>query len=747
MAAPEARLAADEWDVDAWGALVTAAGATAFSAAQPVYERVVAKFPPAGRFWRVFAEHAARDSPADPAPALAIFERAVAAAPTSIELWRSYVAFCLGLAVRAPGSKLETDAFAVYERAVAVAGLDVVAHPMWSDYIDFLKRHATLSDSQRRDALRRVYQRAVRVPMQNLESFWREYTTFEQNNNSNKELARGLIAEHQPKNIDARTEFRARRARREGLAVTALPVPPRGRAKESSQAQQWRRFIDHERSNPFSLPREDLHGRVVHAFESALSPLYRYPDIWIEYIAYVYNTVQDTPESAAASGGAPGTTSSKSAAVANASAAASAATSALEPVVERAIQALPACVALHTHISWVWIRVGEPQKAVAVLDALCKRNPSPLAYVHLMRTTRKIDGRDVARKVFGRARKDPKGADPAVYVAAALMEFSINKDSKVARNVFEFGLKNYAKSAVMAKEFVEWLWGCGDLEYMRVVFEKVMPDVEGPPQTVRALWERWIELEEVLGDAASVDRVEAMWRESGVGKAGGIVGDVVRRCRFLSFEGMREEELAVVDGLGPAGVQGVLPGQIAMPGVKRDPRTGRRVGAVGGGGGATNGGGGRGGAQTGNVSLKDKQDGASHRNNSSSSGSNVVASPFQTAANLLRRMSASMPPINGPPPDPDLLFRIIMETPDAFSATPAGSGGTGGPGPGANASGSGSLGTRQRDETQTVGKKRKGDELVAPTGPLASAGGGLGAAPPPQDVFRTRQAAKQSRMR
>jgi len=83
--------------------------------------------------------------------------------------------------------------------------------------------------------------------MQNLDSFWREYSTFEQINNTKKDLARDLIAENQPKNGDSCAEFRARRTRREGLTLSALPVPPHGRGKESSQAQQWRHFIAPER--------------------------------------------------------------------------------------------------------------------------------------------------------------------------------------------------------------------------------------------------------------------------------------------------------------------------------------------------------------------------------------------------------------------------------------------------------------------------------------------------------------------
>lgn len=541
--------------------------------------------------------------------------------------------------------------------------------------------------------------------MQNLDSFWREYGTFEQTSNTNKELARGLIAESQPKNIDARAEFRARRSRREGLTLTALPVPPRGRAKESSQAQQWRRFIAHERTNPFSLNEAELKGRIIHAFESALGPMYRYPDFWIEYLSYVYGSYvkdgQSVPSksgSKEAGGGAKDDSPVKKAGVA------------LEPLLERAINSLPGCVALHTHVNWLYVRLGSASKGVAALDNLSKRYPSPLSYIHLMRATRKADGRDSARKVFGRARKDPKGNDPAVYVAAALMEFRVNKDSKVARNVFEFGLKNNAKCAVMALEYVNWLWGLGDLEYARVVLKKVMPDVSGSSEKVCGLWERWLELEEIIGDTASVDQVEAMWKEKDPSRANKVVQDVLRRARFLSFEGLNENDISSIDGVrASAGEKGSGgPGPVTG---KRDPRTGKRVVSSAGG---KDGGGG--------IATGSRRDAASH------------GSVLRTATELLQQMAAGLPHITAPPPSPEVLFRMLLDMPESFSDTRAG------------ANTAAVAGPRKAKQEQLVGKKRKGEEALVTQAMSAGHGPGNVVAPT-QDVFRARQAAKQSRMR
>lgn len=157
----ERRVVADKWDIDGWQMLASEAENVPFATAKTVYERLVSQFPPIGKFWKSYAEHLIRENPDDQEGAKTIYDRAVMAAPTSIELWRSYIGFTSSLAIKVPGSKLETDSIAVCERAIAAAGLDLNANPLWSHYIDFLKRHATLTDNHRRDALRRVYQRAV----------------------------------------------------------------------------------------------------------------------------------------------------------------------------------------------------------------------------------------------------------------------------------------------------------------------------------------------------------------------------------------------------------------------------------------------------------------------------------------------------------------------------------------------------------------------------------------------------------
>lgn len=69
-----------------------------------------------------------------------------------------------------------------YEFALNHIGHDKDAGEVWKDYIDFLKSteaHTTWDAQQRMDALRSAYHRAVVIPVENVETLWRELDVFE----------------------------------------------------------------------------------------------------------------------------------------------------------------------------------------------------------------------------------------------------------------------------------------------------------------------------------------------------------------------------------------------------------------------------------------------------------------------------------------------------------------------------------------------------------------------------------------
>lgn len=101
---------------------------------------------------------------------------------SSVELWKLYLKFLTDSFHGDPSAR--QDIINAFEMALSLVGYDITSTPIWQgmyaffifsllpDYIKFLKSYHVsnkVEDSQRMEAVRRLYQRAVVNPMNNLE--------------------------------------------------------------------------------------------------------------------------------------------------------------------------------------------------------------------------------------------------------------------------------------------------------------------------------------------------------------------------------------------------------------------------------------------------------------------------------------------------------------------------------------------------------------------------------------------------
>ena len=137
----------------------------------------------------------------------ALFARCLRPSP-SVSLWKFYLDYIRRVNPVDPslGDRAK-DARGVisksFEFALAHVGMDRLAGEMWLEYIGFLKEgsvspppsfarstsplltrddsqnRGTWEDQQRMDTLRTAYQRAVQIPLNNVEQIWQEYNQFE----------------------------------------------------------------------------------------------------------------------------------------------------------------------------------------------------------------------------------------------------------------------------------------------------------------------------------------------------------------------------------------------------------------------------------------------------------------------------------------------------------------------------------------------------------------------------------------
>ncbi|KAK4531038.1 hypothetical protein CCYA_CCYA06G1895 [Cyanidiococcus yangmingshanensis] len=279
----ERSLAADAWNGDSWVALVDEAHRRPLAEARAVYERALHSFPTSTRFWKLYLEHLIREEMFGDAE-----KRFAYALPRcySVELCQLYLQYLRAIK-KVPISVL-IDA---YEYVTGLLPYEMAAASLWNDYITLLKtvpiRNAH-DEAQRNRLLRSVFQRAVTLPLHNLDAIWRQFEQFEMSS-SRGGSANASVAT-QPFHaayIRARTEARARRTRRERLQIQMLAVPPRRGKAIMEQAKLWAKYLRGEEANLQDLGASEIDSRLRFAHEQRLVCMYRMPDAWLEYAMYL----------------------------------------------------------------------------------------------------------------------------------------------------------------------------------------------------------------------------------------------------------------------------------------------------------------------------------------------------------------------------------------------------------------------------------------------------------------------------
>lgn len=142
------------------------------------------------------------------------------------------------------------------------------------------------------DALRKVYHRAVQIPLDNLEALWSDFESFE--TGLNKITAKKFLQDLNPAYVQARTVLRKLtqhlgplfppppRASSDRPAIY-LPPLPTFNAAERALVGAWKNYIKWEESNPLEIEDKDkptLVTRIQGVYRKAVIRMRFYPEIW-----------------------------------------------------------------------------------------------------------------------------------------------------------------------------------------------------------------------------------------------------------------------------------------------------------------------------------------------------------------------------------------------------------------------------------------------------------------------------------
>ena len=598
------RLAQNRQDLDAWETIVTDAQTRGVPEGRSLFEEVLAAHPTASRVWRAYAEaEIAGDTGGnrDDEAVKAIFSRCLLSCPSAL-LWRSYTRYMEK--TNDAGTEEGVQAIkAAFEYTVDTVGEDLESGPLWLDYVVFLKTadptHACpdakpeQAESARMQEVRRAYQRAVSVPTNSIDALYREYDAFE--HGVSAALAKPLLAEVKPGVDVARAALKERKRLHDQCIVGGLAGPPGTSKDEKSpdgQARAWRAMINWERSNPQKLTPDAEAGETAHpqlvtrvalAYDQALMSLWNFPDIWLEFAAW--HEGNDHEEAKA--------------------------------VLQRAREALPGCPLVHFAAADLVEARGDATAASAVYESVLDEyevkcaadaeaanvdgaddfkfdhppmdDATLLVSIEYMRCARRMRGRDEARKSFMRVRKAP-GKRWEAFAAAALLEWRYDKNDKVARNVFELGLKAFISQPQYVARYAEFLVGCNDVGNARVLFERATAaageataaaaglggtDKAGKASVEKVFWDMFVDFEHTHGTMDTMKGVETRRREAVAGPdavdgAPEIITALLGRHSIFDLRPVSEEHMRHFARIGVA-VPEPAPAGSARPGAPAPP--------------------------------------------------------------------------------------------------------------------------------------------------------------------------------
>ncbi|KAH9936856.1 Suf-domain-containing protein [Epithele typhae] len=540
-------------DADGWLKLVDLAEESGdIEKIKETYEGMLETYPNTPSIQIAYLQHFLDDS-SQFGYAEALFKKFLLRTTPSVELLKFYLTYIRRITT---GSNAREVIRKCYDFALSFASQDKDSYEIWQDYINFLKAgeaSTTWEEQQKMDAVRRAYQQAVQIPMENVKRLWEDYQDFE--NGLNKITAKKFISDLQENHMQARTVLNqlqenlsvlipAQLAKKDGRSNIWLPRPPTFNQGDKAVIARWRQYLKWEENNPLEIEeanRSILLTRVQAVYKKATVRMRYYSEIW--FMAYAWtNSIGKTDEALALLKA--GIDANPASFVLNFAYA-----EALElqnnftevhATFEKFLEVLRKDLeALETRLGNAnstdgaqGLQPSQGQSSGLPFDAppsasfstsssddkppknkelTDKRTDYGIAWIMYIRFARRAEGLKSARNVFGKARRD-RWTPWEVHEAEALMEYHCgNKDLTVASRIFEKGMELFGDEPEYVLRYLGFLISINDENNARALFERVIGTFT--PEKAKPLWDRWTRYEYQYGDLATAHKLEKRMSE------------------------------------------------------------------------------------------------------------------------------------------------------------------------------------------------------------------------------------------
>ncbi|OHT06236.1 hypothetical protein TRFO_25797 [Tritrichomonas foetus] len=358
--------------------------------------------------------------------ALKLFYRCLPNVP-DVELFLEYLNFV---------HKTCTDRRAIcaaYEYAIANVGRDIGAIPIYNNYVDFADSAG--NEIVPLDKLRRVYQRALLIPMDGLMEFHQKYKNWEYS--KSMQLAQQLLPEQERHFKATATVYHAKKRYQKQLQCTLCTMDDNG----FDYLHRWRLFIEYEKTNPLASNPETYRAYVVYAYKCALMSLRYCSILWHEYAQFLVS-IDDSNEAIS--------------------------------IYSQAIKILPDNLMLHFTFAELLESRKRASEAFQVYRSIIERsegNPNhiTLSTIQFLKFLQRTEGPIAMRKEFITSVEHGR-CTYHLFLAIASIENSVNVNREAALRILNLGLEKHGTESDFLESAIRMLIKMGaDEEVIRIM--------------------------------------------------------------------------------------------------------------------------------------------------------------------------------------------------------------------------------------------------------------------------------------
>ena len=202
------------------------------------YSKFLNRFPRAVKYWKAYIDYQLKKSE------YTIAEEAFSKCLVkyrSVDIWMSYISMVQMKSVQSGDIKSDE---AVFERAIDNVGMSFDSAVLWKTYLEFIRDRQDwhdVGDSRRLAAYRKIYQKALCVPHEGLDTLWKEYEVLEKM--VGEHLAEKVLPEYEAKYAHAKAIYRDRKRASSKIEFDRLATPPTNSVSELQQLTYWHKWI------------------------------------------------------------------------------------------------------------------------------------------------------------------------------------------------------------------------------------------------------------------------------------------------------------------------------------------------------------------------------------------------------------------------------------------------------------------------------------------------------------------------